>query len=168
MSFKAPRLAQTQPKTKPTNKTRRTSKKPKRFITTDSPPKENTGVSAVTEILTQAIPGMTTQPDLEHSLPQEGESTLTDNVFDTGDDQMLHGRTPPLWSTMAPPRLLSTDSPQHVQLAVTTNFGAGVDMDKYLGPARALFDRFSQAEKDEYTKNRQAGGSGTRWRPHKK
>jgi hypothetical protein len=152
MSFKAPRLAQTKPKTKPTNKTRRTAKKPKRFINTESPPKENTGVSAVPEFLTQAIPGMTTQPDLEDSLLQEEQSSLTDNVIDTGDDQMLNGRTPPLWSTMAPPRLLATDSPQHVQLAVTTNFGAGVDMDKYLGPARTLFDRFSQPEKDEYKK----------------
>jgi hypothetical protein len=39
-----------------------------------------------------------------------------------------------------------------VQLAVTKIFGAGVDMDKYLGPARTMFDHFSQAEKDEYKK----------------
>ena len=140
MSFKAPRVAPTTSQTKVTNKTRRNAKKPKRFIGTESPPKENTGVP-VPELSTQVIPGMTAQAD--QSLLQEEQSLPSDNVLDAGNSQMLHGRTPPLWSTMAPPRLLATDSPQHVQLAVSINFGAGVDMDKYLGPARTLFERFS-------------------------
>jgi hypothetical protein len=95
---------------------------------------------------------MQDNPDQQPILPQEESSFLTNDAEHTGDAQASHGRTPPLWSTREPPRLLATDSPQHVQLVITKNFGAGVDMDKYLTPARTMFDRFSQGEKDEHKK----------------
>ena len=82
MSFKAPRVAPTTSQTKVTNKTRRNAKKPKRFIGTESPPKENTGVP-VPELSTQVIPGMTAQPD--QSLLQEEQSLPSDNVLDAGN-----------------------------------------------------------------------------------
>lgn len=91
-------------------------------------------------------------PDHQPTLPPVESSCLTHNAEHTGDAEASHGRTPPLWSTREPPRLLATDSPQHVQLVITNNFGAGVDMDKYLSPARTMFDRFSQGDKDEYKK----------------
>ena len=58
----------------------------------------------------------------------------------------------PSWWTKGSPRLLATDTPEHVESVVATNFGAGVDLDRYLEPARSIFERFSTIEREEYKK----------------
>jgi hypothetical protein len=61
-------------------------------------------------------------------------------------DVLLHS---PSWWTRGSPRLLATDTPEHVESVVATNFGAGVDLDRYLEPARSIFERFSTVEREE-------------------
>ncbi len=42
---------------------------------------------------------------------------------------------PPSWWKQPAPRLQTSDTLVHVQLVISRNFGAGVDMDRFLSPA---------------------------------
>jgi hypothetical protein len=59
---------------------------------------------------------------------------------------------PTSWWALGSPRLLATDTPEHLQSVIVKNIGAGVDMNRFLVPTRIVFEQISPAEREEYKK----------------
>jgi hypothetical protein len=80
-------------------------------------------------------------------LPLENEQATSEENSDLSEVAL----NLPSWWTKGSPRLLATDTPEHVEsvVATTSSFGAGVDLDRYLEPARSIFERFSSIEREE-------------------
>lgn len=57
---------------------------------------------------------------------------------------------PPNWWKQQAPRLQASDTLEHVQLVISRNFGAGVDMDRFLSPARLTLDSFTETDRELY------------------
>jgi hypothetical protein len=106
---------------------------------------------------TQIIPGFpenvdsdahTESPQEPAMLPLQTKKAASKDDS-SSSDVLLHGSS---WWTRGSPRLLTTDTPEHVESVVATDFGAGVDLDRYLEPARLVFERFSKVECEELKK----------------
>jgi hypothetical protein len=54
------------------------------------------------------------------------------------------------WWKQPVPRLQTSDTLEHVQLVISRKFGAGVDMDRFLSPARPTFDSFTETNRELY------------------
>ena len=117
---------------------------------------------------TQVIPESQEQSSNNDALPALG--VTTDNTSDDLSNETPPG-TRPSWRCKEAPQLLQTDTTEHIQSVVTLIFGAGVDMDLYLAPARILIDHFTKDERDDYTqkglelekKFQQVGKGGKQW-----
>jgi hypothetical protein len=116
------------------------------------PPKKTSRERATNKLpvgfATQVIPGTQEQSSNNDALPALGVTT-----HNTSDDLSIETPpgTPPSWRCKEAPRLLQTDTTEHIQSVVAQIFGAGVDMDLYLAPARILIDHFTKDERDDYT-----------------
>ena len=92
-----------------------------------------------------------TSPKEPAMLPLQTEQAASEESEENSDLSEVSLNLPSWW-TKGSPRLLATDTPDHVESVVATNFGAGVDLDRYLEPARSIFERFSTIEREEYKK----------------
>jgi hypothetical protein len=119
----------------------------------------------------------------ETGLDQGSKDTSTADANAT-EEQHSHESTanvvdlladPPSWWALGSPRLLGTDTPEHLQSVIVKNFGAGFDMNRFLVPTRIVFEQISQAEREEYKKKDftyrkylTVGKNGQRWSMDKK
>ena len=108
-------------------------------------------------IVTQVIPESQVSVEAESSnngaLPALG--VTTHNTSSSDESLSFAFEYPPgtpSWRCKEAPRLLQTDTTEHVQSVVTQIFGAGVDMDLYLAPARIVIDQLTKDERDDYQK----------------
>jgi hypothetical protein len=116
---------------------------------------------------TQVIPGTQVHSEEQSTnivaLPIEATKDKTNN------ESVFFVAPPgtPSWRSMEAPRLLQSDTTEHVQSVVTRIFGAGVDMDLYLPAARTVIDHLTKDEPEDYTKKglkfQPVGNGGKRW-----
>ena len=127
-------------------------------VSVANPGKRRTKVRVTGTIATQIITDAqdkvnsdahATSPKGPPMLPLQTEQAASEENFDFSEQVSVNL---PSWWTKGSPRLLATDTPDHVESVVATNFGAGVDLDRYLEPARSIFERFSTIEREEYKK----------------
>ena len=90
-----------------------------------------------------------TNPSCDQHNARPGDLSL--DSTDSSDNMDLQ-MEPPSWWAMGSPRLIATDTPEHVQTIVTKQFGPGVDMNKFLEPTRMVFDSFTPTQREEYKK----------------
>ena len=124
--------------------------------------------------------GFTTQVIPESQVSVEAESSnngalpalgvTTHNTSSSDESLSFAFEYPPgtpSWRCKEAPRLLQTDTTEHVQSVVTRIFGAGVDMDLYLPAARTVIDHLTKDEPEDYTKKglkfQPVGNGGKRW-----
>jgi hypothetical protein len=114
------------------------------------------------EMATNKLPaaGLTTQVILgaQDNSKEHSSNSLTNPVAsidgNTTNESLPFVAPPgtPSWRIKEAPRLLQTDTAEHVQSVVTQFFGAGVDIDLFLAPARTVIDHLTKDERVDYTK----------------
>lgn len=96
-----------------------------------------------------------TEKGLEQQSPTKTSSTTMQDNHSTEEpnrERIDLESEPPSWWAMGSPRLIATDTPEHVQAVVVKHFGAGVDMNRFLEPTRKVFDSFTSTQRDDYKK----------------
>ena len=102
-------------------------------------------------LTTQVIPGTQDNSEGESSyILTNAEAAIDHNTTNESLPFVAPAGTPS-WRIKQAPRLLQTDTAEHVQSVVTQIFGAGVDMDLYLAPARIVIDHLTKDERADYT-----------------
>ena len=81
------------------------------------------------------------QPHLEANKEHMVVASVTDSAGIDLQETVSHALEPPSWWKQPSPRL---------QSVISRNFGAGVDMDRYLSPARITFDEFTDTDREFY------------------
>jgi hypothetical protein len=95
-------------------------------------------------------PKQSAPSDLEANTEHVVVAPLTDSAGIHLQETVSHALEPPSWWKQPSPRLQTTDTLEHVQSVISRNFGAGVDMDRYLSPARTAFDDFTDTDREFY------------------
>ncbi len=106
-------------------------------------------------LTTQVIPGIKDNSEEESSNIRTNTEASMSIDHNTTNEYLPFVAPPgtPSWRIKQAPRLLQTDTAEHVQSVVTHFFGAGVDMDLYLAPARTVIDHLTNDERADYTKS---------------